>query len=410
MPLLPTTKNPVSILKGFRNEIVTKTGITNFDRDSKARAILDPLTREHLDYQEQLVAAFDANFLSSARGDDLDRLGVALQEPRRQITFADSDSSELNVAFVVETGTFGDINGAASISITAGTVVKSVPNNNELGREIEYTVTEAATLAAGSSVGFVSVRAVVSGTGSNVGAGVLTQHDFTSYVDAANNSLKVVNYYPILNGRDRETDDQYRARLANKYNSLISNNETKIKLTAVQVPGVVGIKTISGYFGIGTVGVIVLGAENQSSPALVEAVQFRLNQMQGPGLTCTAVPATEVSIDIELELKPTRTLSETEKRRIRNEVKRIAALYFAGLSIGETVSLDSLATQIKTACAGLATIPLTQSRVALFKSVYLRKSFSNSALSERALVIKKTVSMDEDEYGALGSLDITFVE
>ena len=410
MAVLPSHKNALVLLREFKNNLTRSTGITNFDFDSKSRSIIDALTEESLQARRDSVSAFESLQISTATGRDLDQLGISIGLERLQPTFAVSTSVENNIMFFTASINFGAINGGLDITIPAGTVIFSAPNNNELGATIQFKTTSETLLSSGDSVGYASVKAVSSGSGSNVGAAVLQQHNFGSYVDAANNTLKVINTYPILTGRDPETDQQYRYRLTTYYSSLLQTNEAKIRLTALQVPGVVDIKLIPGYFGIGTAGVLVLGAENQSTPSLVRDVQYKLVQLKAPGLQVEASAAVEVSFDFELRVKASRSLTDAEQRRVKSDIRRVILIYMSAVSIGGTLDFDLIARQIQLQTNNLLSLKLTRDQEFFFKAVYQRKGLANSSASERELLAQTRVSLNEDEFATLGTLDIVFAE
>lgn len=408
MATIPSQKNGTTILRQLRDKITQRTAINNYDRDSKTRSIADAFTREVVDISQQSVQAHQANQLSTSRGDDLVQLGSSKGVGKKFNTTAFVTEQELNLAFYVESGTFGDINGGSSISVPEGTVVYSAPNNNELGATIRYTLTKAYTFDSTQALQYVSARAETSGAIGNVGQGVLRNHEFTSYVDFNNSSLKVLNFYPILNGSETERDDQYRFRISQNYNRLQQNSDARILLTSLEVPGVLEVKSISGYFGIGTVGVVVLGADNQSNQSLIEAVQARLNRFNGPAGRMQAVPATQAQIDLELEIKTTRQLNQAEQARMRAQVRRTCTNYFRSIGLAGTIRFDELARTIQTATKGLVSLGAIGSERSLYENIYIRRGFSNGVYSEKERIVSRVHLLDEDEFADLGELDISF--
>jgi uncharacterized phage protein gp47/JayE len=409
MAQIPLPKNPLTILRKFREEFEARTNLTNFDSDSKARAISDIVVDEVLALREESLVAFYANQVANAQGTDLDALGLARGLPRFKEQFAGVQDIESNIAFSVENGTFSDINNFSDIVITDGTIIFSDPQTNEANEVIAYVVVGNHTLPAGSAVWYVSARAQFVGSKSNVGSQVLNQHNFTNYTDSALNGLKVINYYPILNGRDEEKDDVYRFRLAQYYQSLLQNNNAKILLKSLEVPGVLNAQPISGYYGIGTVGVIVSGAEGQSNTRLIEGVQGRLQKIQGPGLRMHAVAGTEVAFDLELQIKPSRAISIAEQNSIRNLITKICLDFFRKRSTVSTIDLNHLALKIQEGTGRIVSLGSLGSD-SLFKRVYIRISPAGTGLAEREVLLTSTYSLASDEFPTLGlPLNIEFI-
>lgn len=409
MAVLPTPKNAISILKAFRDEIKNRTAINSFGADSKARILSDVLTDEILQAREEMTNAFFANQLSNATGEDLTAIGTGMGVPRLEQTFAEADEVESNIAFYVESGTFGAINSGADIVVPAGTTISSTPNNNELGLSINFILSKTYTLSASSTITFVTARAETSGAGHNIGAGVLRTHNFTNYADAANDSLKVINFFPILNGRNPETDAAYRFRLTQHYNRLIQNNNTRIQLTSLLIPGTVDTRIIPGYFGIGTVGVVVLGPENQSNDRLIASVQARLDSIKGPGLDIIAVPAVQVVVDLEIQLKTAASLNKREQNASTNAVKQTINQFFRSVSIGSSIDFDALAEHIRANIGTSVQLEPIGDRFKIFKSIFIRKGLSTTVPDERRQVITSLLPLEEDEYATLGDLTVRYL-
>ncbi len=409
MAVIPSRKNALNILKNFREKLLTRTKINIFERNSKARAISDGLTAEIVALEQKQKEAFESIQLSTSRGKSLISFGETLGISKRENNFAFVDETELNLALYVETGTFGDINGAVSITVPEGAIIFSEPNNNELGATIQYRTTTSFVLPAADSLKYISARAVTSGSVSNVGRSVLKNHDITAYSDVANNTLKVINFYPILNGFDEEQDSQYKFRISQNYARLMQNSDARILLTALKVPGVLDAVPLTGYYGIGSVGVVVLGADNQATPALVSEVQSRLNRFEGPAGNMRALAAVSVVFDLELEVKTSRTISLPEQARLTSLIKRSTNNYFRSLGIQGLVSFQDLAREIQTQSGGLVKLGTVGSEKRLYKAVYMKKGFSNGVLSEREVIVANNILLKQDEYADLGTLSVSYV-
>lgn len=407
MPIIPSHKNPLLLLRSFRDELEARTNITNFDRDSKARAFSDAFIDDMLAGREDLVNAFYSMQIANAVDAQLDQIGEDLGLPRLQPTFANALSVEQNVAFYVDSTNFGTINGGSPITVPGGTRIESLPNQNELNTRISFELLEDVLLPAADSLKYVAVRATTIGTGYNVGAEVLRSHTFTGYTDVGSNSLKVVNFYPILNGRNRETDEHYKYRLSQYYNTLFQANDARIRLRALEVPGVREVKIIPGYYGIGTAGVVVLGPENQSNSRLVNGVQEQLRQLAGPGQELLALGATQVLFDFELDVRLSILPTISEQARITAQIQRGILAYFRKLPIGGTVNLDDLVGSIQRITSGVVSLSGT-SKDKFFKRVFLRRAQPGFISDDRELLIANTVTLLNDQFGVLGTLEVSY--
>lgn len=404
MPVL-AHKNPIELLRSFRDEFLTRTNLTNFDRLSKVRAQSDAVVDSFLSLREEAVRVSRGQDVLFAVGKDLDIIGERLGVRRRAATFAEASSSELNFAFYVSSGTFGAINSGSPITINPGEILFSEPNQNELGAQISYTLTETIVLPITASIGYVSARATIIGAGSNIGSKVVRSHQFVGYTDSAAGSLKVVNFYPVLNGSNDEPDEVYRFRLINFYTSLLQVNEQKIKLLGLEVPGVLNVKVEPGYYGIGTAGALVLAAENQTNASLVDAVQSKVGQWQMPGARIVAAAATEVQFDFVVRIRPHRVLTTNEVARLKSELNKAFVNYFKTIGLGGSIDLSLLLKNIQRNIQQFAAINL-KDREQTLRKVFVRKGYSGGTTDERSKVIGTIYTLESNEFPRLGTFDV----
>lgn len=402
--MIPSQKNPLEYLRAFKSELAAKTGINNFDSDSKAGAIVAPLVDELLRSREELTSVFYSNQIQNAVGAELDALGKGVV--RRQSTFSNVDSSEQCLALYTAT-TFGAINGGNNIVIPAGSLtIFSDPNGNEIGATIQYVNTEQITLPSADTMAFISAKATTIGSGSNVGAKVLRRHNFVNYLDSGSNSLKVVNFYSILNGRDEESNNVYRFRITQQFAKIAQANDTRMLLEALELPGVISTLTIPGYYGIGTAGVVVLGPENESNARLINGVQSRIGAHKTPGHYVQAVPATRVLFDFELTLKLASSTSVSQQNNLQSQINRSLLKSLKNTGLGGTVSLATLSLDISKAAGSLASVKTSSG---YFDKVWVNKSYSGGSFYDRERLIADVYSLGLDEYSDLGTVVINFI-
>jgi len=407
MPITPERKNSLLIARDFRSQFTSRTGITDFDTDSKSDALIQVFLDQVIDARNEAIGAFYGNLISNATGEQLDIIGQDMGLPRLAETFAEGHRSDQNLAFYVSSGNFGDLNGAADILVPAGTRIYSDANENELGAEISYLTTQDVTLPASSTVQFFGARCKASGPIGNVGSSVMRNHNFTNYV--AGTGLRAINFYSLLNGRAQESDRNYRFRLSRRYDTLSTSNHTRLHLRALRVPGVLDTRIFSGFFGIGTVAVVVLGAENQSNPALVRAVQARMLDLSGPGMDISVTAATAVYFDLEMEVKTLRTLSGGEKRQVEATMKRALRNHFRSAGIASSISLLQAAKEVQSYTQGSVRLVSLGKPAEIFKTVYIRRGPSGGIATERDLLENGSYALDRDEFADLGTFSVTYL-
>jgi uncharacterized phage protein gp47/JayE len=403
MPLLPSFVNPSTKLKLLRNNIQTDTAISNFQSDSKMNAMIAPVADEISEAYRAVKSAFDSNSVSSASKKDLDAVAARMGVQRRSSSFSSASKSERIIAFYTATS-FGAINGGADI-VLSNVSISTDPIVSSGSRSIEYVV-DSGILPAASGLAYVSARAKYAGGQNNVGKGSLVNHDFSDYVDFSSGSLRVVNLHPILNGSYEESDQQLRFRLSRLNASREQVANDRIFLRSIEVPGVADVRVGHAYYGIGTVGVFVLGAENQTNASMVDQVQSKLSVIQAPGMQLIATAATEVSFDIEMDVFFNRPVNQNIKDRVSIRLRSYSRNLMRAIGLGGSVSFASLENSLKNEFSDIITIGTNGSG---FKKIFMRRGSSNGLMSQKEKVIGSSVNLENYEYASIGLITINFV-
>jgi hypothetical protein len=401
----PRLKNPTQLFKAMRPQWEAA-GFTNFnEKDTKLRALTEPVIQELFTLGEESRRAFLDLQLGTATRAALTDRGRTIGLPKQESQFASVSALESNLAFFVTSGTFGDINGAANIVLPATTLIYSESNENDSGERVTYKLNSAVTLDLADSISFVSATAVTDGSIGNVGAQVLRTHNFTQYVGAAANTLRVINFYPILNGVDQESEERYRARLIAYYRSLQATNFDAVQLQSLDVPGVRSTRLDRGYFGIGTGAVFVNGPEGRSNNKMVAAVQQQLLGSVAPGGQLQALPRIQVTIDLEIGLKTLSVLSSNRQQQIKSLVRNVALNYIRDAQQSSFVDCAELQ---RRALLELSKVGVTVSKEAFFDRILISRSYGGSGADERDTLVGTSFSLKPNEYPVLGVLSVAF--
>lgn len=399
-------KNLATYLSELESKIANRTNINLFDKDSKTGVLVNVFSEQLYNERQNVINAFNALNLSTAKGSQIDEIGAIKGIARLGETFASADKAELCFAFYVESGTFGDINSAADIIIPKGTRIWSDEAQNDLGKTIYYITTSEIRCLAGSSIAYGSIKAEASGSGSNVGSSVLRNHDFINYANKS--GLLVINFFSILNGRNRESDDQYKYRISQFYATVASSNETKAKLLALNIPGVLDTKVINGYFGIGTVGLILLGSEYQTNNTLINLVQNQINRIALPGVTIKVLAAVSALFDLKMTIVSRDELSNEAKSRVENTIRRVSTNYLRSKGLGGNIDFSELAQLLIQYLPN--GIRLRSSGISVFDSIVIRRNYLTVKSVQAETLLNINYNLEDDEYADLGVLSVTYEE
>ena len=190
-------RNRVEILRDMVARVVARSSIAGLTRNSVVYHILAAAADEDAETYFQLARLRDLFSIDRATGSDLDERAREIQPAvvsRQQALYATG-----NVVFS-RPGTTG------TIAIPAGTVVAAA---SPTGGSIRFRTTAAGSiLNLASASAPVPVTALVAGADGNVVAGTVVQ-----FVTRIPGVTTVTNGAAFSNGRNRESDEDFRARL-----------------------------------------------------------------------------------------------------------------------------------------------------------------------------------------------------
>jgi len=400
--VVPASKNNTTLLETFKSNLQSRTNINIGDRDSKAGALYDIFSNQFVMSRKEVIESF-RNSTINAEGDALDLVGNNIGIKRLMATKANSLASDKVFAFYTDETNFGVLNGGVSFTVPKGTVVYSDQNQNDSGRSIRYVLTNNVILNATDNIEFASIEAEGVGSTYNVGANVLIANNFTTYT--AGKGLKCINFYSILNGRDKQTDRTYRSAIVNFFAGLPIVNDLRIKFSTLQIPGVIDTKIIDAYYGIGTSAIVVLGSEYQTNTSILTRVQNVLNTMQMPGISLYAISASKASFSIELTVQKTSEFTELQKTHIHNNILKYSRDYLRNLGLGGEVSLEDFYTYLVNK---VSTVAFVKDDL-FFNSVLVSRS--NGLVSHPAYEeLNSTLyALDNEEYADISSISINYV-
>lgn len=401
MANLPRLKSTTRPARDIKEKLESRTGINNFSADSAASTITNAVATAIVRNHNETVNAFDQIQISSASGINLDQIAISHGLSRNEPVKAISLEQERSVYFYVASGTFGDINGGNDISLPAGT--KIFPSNatrNGIAYEVLYDY----TLPAVSNRAYCSIRAVSFGSSQNVGPRSLTSHSLTEFP-----GLYCTNKYAIVNGRTRETDEALRDRISFYFKTLSINNRSALLMEALAVPGVLDLAIIEGYYGIGTCGVFIFGADGFSNTSLVNQLTSRVSQINTAGLKVIVSTAIQVNISFEVEVSVNSQLTTNEVSFINSSIKQSIVKYISSGNNRRTIDLKTLRDFIMVDNPRILSILPKRSNdiTSLFKNVYIERKHSGLDVgSIRETMATSVYNLKQEEFAAVGFVDV----
>ena len=331
-----------SLMADSLADLSQNTRITRLGPGGLARSLLEAVNRRLAEAYDTFDLNMAQAFVSTATGQYLDLIGGLLGVVRGGPNAGSASADTQVEKFYVDSGTFGDINGGAPITIPQGTTISTQDNSGG----ILYRTSEQSTLPAGANIAWISVEAVVSGQDSNVGTGTLVYHNATAYTDYQQNTLKCANVYPVANGTNFEDDSNYRYRITNIVLAAEAANETALRLAILSTNGVADVILIPRYRGIGTFGAILKSVTPTVSQDLIDNVTANVSSILAYGDVPFIRKPIETGVAMSLIVHYDMALSDDDLTQIESDLTTKITDYVDNLDIGQSFYVNRMVSNL----------------------------------------------------------------
>jgi len=214
------------ILQRMVNYVVSRSSLSDLTQTGGAYTLLAAIARAIERAQQGELALLDDTDLDKATGQDLVEIGKIYNISKTSALYATS-----TVVFS-RTGTTG------TVTIASGTQVR-VPSATA-GENLDYTTTAVGTILNGfTTSAAVAIKSADTGSKYNVAPAAIS-----SFVSKPSGVDAVTNPNAITNGRDEQTDDEYREAIRNKIRSLSRSTVLGLEGAAQGVEDSVSGKTV----------------------------------------------------------------------------------------------------------------------------------------------------------------------
>jgi len=328
--------------KSFEHLIRNTNGqISLLSPGSIARALVENANIHLEGFYESLSVNHAMAFLSQATGPYLDLHAAMFGIRRRGPVAARIQQADNVLRFYVSDGTLAQRLPIAG-NLNRGLIPKGTRIWNE-DSSIIFEVEEDTEIPGTATEYFVSARALSSGTGSNVGAFTLRNHDLG---DA---SIKVVNTVSIETGRSEETDADLRARISARTLASQGANSTAIRFAALSVPGVADVIMDEFAFGAGSFKLVLVPQGNRVPVEAIQRVDDLVRAVVGFGTYFEVHEPKYLRFQVVVSLRYGRDTLEGEQFGVRTDVQDAILDYFSDIRPGGEMVITELGSRIKSA-------------------------------------------------------------
>ena len=396
------------IKRSIEDEISNNLNLSYNAIDSTINMFSESVADELIFVRRQVEDYFNSSQPSNATGGNLDRIAFEMYGLTRiPDSFASSNANERNFYFYPDQGTFGDLNSGNTIIIPEGTLISSERDTEN--SPIVYRITADVICNSEARQAFFSAVAINTGFAYNVDSNSLVHHNFTSYSMVNFGGLNVSNIYPILNGRDLESDVDFKFRLNNFLTSQINLNIDAITLRSLLVPGVVDVRVIPSYNGIGTTGIILFNTGKETNVNINNMVQSKINELRLPGRKLIVNQGIKVIFEFQLRVYVRTGVSELVKERVKTNLKQNIYSLIKQLENSRIIDFESMSSLIKNNfnTNDIVGFGNQSNNKNIFEKLYIRKTDRyNEYPEEREELLENFYIIREDERINFGNIDI----
>ena len=298
------------------------TPINQFHESSVAGAIVRvvaTLMSQLYDSLEQLER--DSN-LSTASGIALDRIGQTFGVLRLPARRATSFGAAEPVKFTNNTG--------SAVSVPAGTRVYS----SRYPYKSYRTVADITVPPGGEA--YVHVVAEGDGSDYNAGVGEIDRHGLN------NPGIQVVNVAPLSDATDEESDESYRARIAQAFLRRYYGSAAAITAAVQEHPGVVDVVLLPTRRGPGTLDVFVVPVVLPADVEFVQSIESVLSREVVPGIDWRLIIPDPVPVDVRVRVRMRGDWNASLVESIRAAVRG----YVDNIRLEETLYASELLSRV----------------------------------------------------------------
>lgn len=337
MPAL-NIKSKDAMLSAVLDSLQKNAGISSVSPGSIARAFAEAITTEISDLYSALKMSVEQSSLSMASGINLDYIGELYGVFRRSVT--DDlilDRAVANIEFSINKAYTSDI------TIPKGTLVyNNVDNFNDIQRA--YEVTEDIKIMAGLTRQYGSVRAKFPSNNITAPRNTLVKHSYISPPGVVVFCTNPKEVYATLNA---ESDDNYRKRIIAAIRSNSAGTAESLRFAALSVKGVRDAKVREGSYGIGSCDLIIVPESLSTIGNIPEVVLVAANNIKPMGIRLNVRMAQKKNVDVSATLTLRQGTSTEMAKSIEGQARIFLSRYLNSLSIGSTISLQEMESQMR---------------------------------------------------------------
>lgn len=297
--------------------------LSDFQEGSVIRSLFESFAVELTVLYEQLELVYNAGFVDTAEGDDLDRVVAILGIKRNEPDFATG-----SVTFSRDAGS------REALTVPIGTLVTTVEDPTQEPSKKAYLTTQTAQLPVGVTAVNVPVQAEAPGGQMTTAANtIVVMPRPTPGIKAVTNPAAV-----LFVGRERESDEELRQRAKQALLASGRASATALENALLSLPGIhqVRIKEDPNQPGVVYLYVDGLTAANEAQ------VRQRIDEVRAAGIYVVLEPAQPIELTIILRIGVDPRIKGEERLAIEERVIEAVEAFVRRIPMGEPLLFAQL--------------------------------------------------------------------
>ena len=331
-------KSKSDILVSILNSLQKDAGISAVYPGSIARAFAEAFSSEISDLYESLKFNIMQGDLSTASGRNLDLIGDLYGITRKSITdYASEDRQSFNIEFFIDKPHSGDV------TIPKGTLVYN-DVSNFMSKQYSFKLSGDVVIGRGTIRAYGRVEPNFADNAYVAPVNSLTKHNFFS---PAGVILFCNNPKEVYSNINSESDSNFRRRIIASIKSKSIGSAESVRFAALSVRGVRDVRIREGSYGIGSCDIIVVPEATATLNNLPQNVLIAVNSVKPVGIKFNVRIAEKINVSIDATIRLSMGVSDTLAAGIRNQASLFVKRYLNSLTIGDTLSVSQIESEIK---------------------------------------------------------------
>lgn len=282
-------KNRADILRNALANLERSTPLKAVGPGSIVRAFTESIAVELGDMYDAMDYNLSQAVLSTASGASLDLIGELYNVRRKTVTDVVAINSRIGSFYFYIDSAIG-----TDITIPLGTAIYTT-SDSFIGRQLRFETTQIATIQAGRTRVWVSIKPTFTDGVFTAGADTLTVH---SCPNPAGTIIKCRNPKPIAPQPNLESDENYRVRIKKGIRVTASGTLEAVRFAGLGVVGVRDIKVKQNIYGMGSFQVMVVPEARGVTVELMTAVDNAIQVVRPVGVRMFLKQPVPVPVDI----------------------------------------------------------------------------------------------------------------